>query len=229
MNGPARAHRILRDRTQSFLLNRASRPWRFTVKLTPGKLAGMKAVSNDRGVIAAAAMDQRGSLKKALGADAGDAAAGRVQDLRHRSSHPARQRHPARSRVGPARRQAPRQGLRPAAGLREDRLRQAAARPPARPARPVVRQAPEGSRRRLRQDPALLHAVRRCEDQRPQARLDRAHRRRVPRQRHSVLPRAGRLQGRHRREGPRVRQAEARVWSPSRWRSSPRTATTSTC
>ncbi|MGA2904168.1 MAG: tagatose 1,6-diphosphate aldolase [Candidatus Korobacteraceae bacterium] len=43
------------------------------MKLTPGKLAGMKAVSNDRGVIAAAAMDQRGSLKKALGANAGDA------------------------------------------------------------------------------------------------------------------------------------------------------------
>jgi tagatose 1,6-diphosphate aldolase len=34
------------------------------MKLTPGKLAGMKAVSNDRGVIAAAAMDQRGSLKR---------------------------------------------------------------------------------------------------------------------------------------------------------------------
>jgi tagatose 1,6-diphosphate aldolase len=42
------------------------------VKLTPGKLAGMKAVSNARGVIAAAAMDQRGSLKKALGANATD-------------------------------------------------------------------------------------------------------------------------------------------------------------
>jgi len=42
------------------------------MKLTPRKLAGMKNVSNDRGVIAAAAMDQRGSLKKALGADAGD-------------------------------------------------------------------------------------------------------------------------------------------------------------
>jgi tagatose 1,6-diphosphate aldolase len=42
------------------------------MKLTAGKLAGMKNVSNDRGVIAAAAMDQRGSLKKALGADAGD-------------------------------------------------------------------------------------------------------------------------------------------------------------
>src|SRR3954469_8285548 len=36
------------------------------MKLTPGKIAGMKAVSNDRGVIAAAAMDQRGSLKKSL-------------------------------------------------------------------------------------------------------------------------------------------------------------------
>jgi tagatose 1,6-diphosphate aldolase len=43
------------------------------VKLTPGKLAGLKAVSNERGVIAAAAMDQRGSLKKALGANATDA------------------------------------------------------------------------------------------------------------------------------------------------------------
>ncbi|MGE5109209.1 MAG: tagatose 1,6-diphosphate aldolase [Acidobacteriaceae bacterium] len=42
------------------------------MKLSPGKLAGMKAVSDSRGVIAAAAMDQRGSLKKALGAHAGD-------------------------------------------------------------------------------------------------------------------------------------------------------------
>lgn len=38
------------------------------MKLTPGKLMGMNAVSDARGVIAAAAMDQRGSLKKALGA-----------------------------------------------------------------------------------------------------------------------------------------------------------------
>jgi len=46
------------------------------MKITPGKLAGMKNVSNERGVIAAAAMDQRGSLKKALakekGGDVGD-------------------------------------------------------------------------------------------------------------------------------------------------------------
>ncbi len=43
------------------------------MKLTPGKLAGMKAVSNERGVIAAAAMDQRGSLQKALAKDKGGA------------------------------------------------------------------------------------------------------------------------------------------------------------
>jgi tagatose 1,6-diphosphate aldolase len=41
------------------------------VKLTSGKLAGMKAVSNVRGVIGAAAMDQRGSLQKALAKEKG--------------------------------------------------------------------------------------------------------------------------------------------------------------
>jgi tagatose 1,6-diphosphate aldolase len=41
------------------------------VKMTAGKLAGMKAVADDRGVIAAAAMDQRGSLKKALAKEKG--------------------------------------------------------------------------------------------------------------------------------------------------------------
>jgi tagatose 1,6-diphosphate aldolase len=43
-------------------------------KLTPGKLAGLKAVSDSRGVIAAAAMDQRGSLQKALAKERGAAA-----------------------------------------------------------------------------------------------------------------------------------------------------------
>ncbi len=41
------------------------------MKLTPGKLSGLKKVSNARGVIAAAAMDQRGSLKKSLGKEKG--------------------------------------------------------------------------------------------------------------------------------------------------------------
>lgn len=39
--------------------------------MTAGKLAGMKAVSDPRGVIAAAAMDQRGSLQKALAKERG--------------------------------------------------------------------------------------------------------------------------------------------------------------
>jgi tagatose 1,6-diphosphate aldolase len=39
--------------------------------MTPGKLKGMKAVADKRGVIAAAAMDQRGSLKKSLGKEKG--------------------------------------------------------------------------------------------------------------------------------------------------------------
>ena len=135
-----------------------------TVKITPGKLAGMKAVSNDRGVIAAAAMDQRGSLKKALAKEKGGGRRrprdGRVQDPRHRGADPARQRDPARSRVGPPGEQAAREGRRAAAGLREDRLRREHARAAARPARRLVRAPPEGSGRRLPQDPALLHAVR---------------------------------------------------------------------
>ena len=43
-------------------------------KLTPGKLAGLKSVSDHRGVIAAAAMDQRGSLQKSLAKERGAAA-----------------------------------------------------------------------------------------------------------------------------------------------------------
>ena len=41
------------------------------VRITSGKLSGMKAVSDKRGVIAAAAMDQRGSLQKALAKEKG--------------------------------------------------------------------------------------------------------------------------------------------------------------
>jgi len=47
-----------------------------TMKLTPGKLAGLKAVSDARGVIAAAAMDQRGSLQKSLAKERGGAVEG---------------------------------------------------------------------------------------------------------------------------------------------------------
>ena len=53
------------------------------MKLTPGKLKGLRAVSNERGVIAAAAMDQRGSLKKALAKEAGrDATDAMMQEFK---------------------------------------------------------------------------------------------------------------------------------------------------
>ena len=41
------------------------------MKLTPGKLSGLKKVSTERGIIAAAAMDQRGSLQKSLAKEKG--------------------------------------------------------------------------------------------------------------------------------------------------------------
>jgi tagatose 1,6-diphosphate aldolase len=46
------------------------------MKLTPGKLRGLKAVSTEHNIIAAAAMDQRGSLQKSLGAARGATADG---------------------------------------------------------------------------------------------------------------------------------------------------------
>ena len=45
-------------------------------KLTPGKLAGLKAVSTPGAVIAAAAMDQRGSLQKSIAKSRGGEASG---------------------------------------------------------------------------------------------------------------------------------------------------------
>src|SRR6202050_3463336 len=42
-----------------------------TMKITPGKQKGMQAVANERGVISAAAMDQRGSLRSAIASGKG--------------------------------------------------------------------------------------------------------------------------------------------------------------
>src|SRR5678810_705750 len=41
------------------------------MKITPGKQKGLQAVSDSRGVIGAAAMDQRGSLMSAIAKDKG--------------------------------------------------------------------------------------------------------------------------------------------------------------
>ena len=183
------------------------------MKLTPGKLAGMKAVANDRGVIAAAAMDQRGSLQKALakekGGDVSDAMMEEFKSLVTEVLTPHASAILLDPEWGlPASKRA-REERRPAAGLREDRLRQDRARPAAGSARRLVRAPPQGSRRRLHQDPALLHAVRSEGRQRQEARVGRADRRRMPRQRHPVLPGVRRLRRRRRREGPRVREEEA--------------------
>ncbi|MGH9570819.1 MAG: tagatose 1,6-diphosphate aldolase [Candidatus Angelobacter sp.] len=50
------------------------------MKITPGKFAGMKNVSDTRGVIAAAAMDQRGSLQKALAREKGGEITGSMME-----------------------------------------------------------------------------------------------------------------------------------------------------
>ena len=55
------------------------------MKITPGTLAGMDAVSDGRGAIAAAAMDQRGSLKKALAkAKGGDVSDAMMEEFKSR-------------------------------------------------------------------------------------------------------------------------------------------------
>ena len=98
------------------------------MKLTPGKLAGLKNVSNDRGVIAAAAMDQRGSLQKSLakekGADVSDAMMEEFKTLVTEVLTP----HASAILLDPewglpaSKRRAEECGA--AAGLREDRIRQ---------------------------------------------------------------------------------------------------------
>ena len=89
------------------------------MKLTPGKLAGLKKVSNERGVIAAAAMDQRGSLQKSLakekGGEVNDQMMEEFKSLVTEVLDAACLGHPARSRVGIARLEASRQECGPAA------------------------------------------------------------------------------------------------------------------
>lgn len=51
------------------------------VRITKGKFAGLQACADDRGVIAAAAMDQRGSLQKAIARCRGDAGSASTADL----------------------------------------------------------------------------------------------------------------------------------------------------
>jgi tagatose 1,6-diphosphate aldolase len=91
------------------------------MKLTPGKLAGIKAVSNERGIIAAAAMDQRGSLQKSLakekGGEVSDAMMEEFKILVSEVLTPHASAILLDPEWGLPGREAPRQERRPAAGL----------------------------------------------------------------------------------------------------------------
>ena len=133
--------------------------------LSEGKLKRMKALANRAGVIAAAAMDQRGSLQKSLAAAKGVRQEAdhrrddeRIQDRRHEGPHASRQRHPARSGVSACPATKARAQTPGCCWPTSQRLRQHAARPPARSAAPCFGQAHRGLGRGRRQDPDLLHA-----------------------------------------------------------------------
>ena len=202
------------------------------VKFTPGKLAGMKAVSDARGVIAAAAMDQRGSLQKSLAKEKGGEVGGKDLEEFKVLVTEVLTRHASAILLDPefglpaSKRRAKRR--RAADGVREDRLRRG------RPGR-LPDLLDVWSVKRLKEAGAdcikilLYYAPADPQaHQRPQARVGRAHRRRVPRQRHSLLPRVHRLRGRRRREGASSSRRRSRRSSPAAWPSSPRTATAST-
>ena len=203
------------------------------MKMTPGKLAGMKAVSNDRGVIAAAAMDQRGSLQKALakekGADVGDSEMEEFKTLVTEVLTP----HASAILLDPewgipaSKRRAKGAGLL----LAYEKTGYDATTPGRLPDL-----LDDWSVRRLKEagadcikillyyapsDPAKINNH--------QARLGRAHRRRVPRQRHPVLPRADRLREGVDEKALGFATEEARYRRRAAWRSSRRIATAPTC
>ena len=51
------------------------------VTMSKGKFEGINACADERGVIAAAAMDQRGSLKKAIAKARGDGGQATAEDM----------------------------------------------------------------------------------------------------------------------------------------------------
>ncbi len=134
------------------------------MKITPGKLKGLKAVADGKGVIAAAAMDQRGSLQKSLGKERGGEISNAMMEefkiLVSEVLTAARERDPPRSGMGSAGGEEASEECGTPARVREDRVRQDGPRPPAGSARRLVGAPVEGSGRRLREDSVVLHAVR---------------------------------------------------------------------
>ena len=138
------------------------------MSISEGKLRHMTALSNKNGIIAAAAMDQRGSLQKSIASGKGipieqvtPEMMDGIQSGGLQGPDAPRQRDSAGSRIWTSGRQGTRQKCRPAAGLRRDRLRQHQTRPSAGSAAARLRQTYRGLGRRCRQNPYLLFAVRR--------------------------------------------------------------------
>ena len=96
-------------------------------RMTRGKFERINACADEHGVIAAAAMDQRGSLQKSIAKARGGRRRRRrplcLQDGRHRGPDAARHGHPHGPGVRPWRDPAARAGDGRAALLREDGLR----------------------------------------------------------------------------------------------------------
>ena len=203
------------------------------MKLTPGKLAGMKAVSNERGVIAAAAMDQRGSLQKSLAKEKGSAVSDAMMEEFKILVSEVLTPHASAILLDPewglpaSKRRAKNAGLllayektgydKTGPGRLGDLL-------------------DHWSARRLKEAGAdcvkiLLYytPLRSQRREREEARLGRAHRRRVPRQRHSLLPRVCRLRRRGGRERVWSTPRRNRTSSPRACANSASRATASTC
>ncbi len=137
------------------------------MQLSQGKIKHLNALSNHNGVIAAAAMDQRGSLRKAI-AGAKGVPEKQVNDDMMTEFKVAVTKilTPHASAIlldpefGLPAAKARAQKRRSAARLRRKRVRQHQARPPARSASAPLRQSHQRVRRGRRQDPDLLHAFR---------------------------------------------------------------------
>ena len=207
------------------------------MSLSAGKVKHMNALSNSAGVIAAAAMDQRGSLQKGIaGAKGIPQDQVTAHDMEEFKIAVSKMLTPHASAILldpefglPAARRAPKT---PACCWPMNRAatttRSPAACPTCCPIVSVKRIVDWGA------DAVkiLLYYTpfRRRRRQRHQARLYRAHRRRVRDLRHSVLPRIRGLRSEGwRRKGLRIRQAQTGDRNQERCRNSPSRNTSWTC
>ncbi len=164
------------------------------MQLSEGKIKHFQALSNDKGVIAAAAMDQRGSLRKSIasakGVDQKEVTDEMMSEFKVAVSKVLTQHASAillDPEFGLPAAQARAKGTGLLLAYEESGYDNTKARPASRPPPAPVCEAHQGRRGGRREDPDLLLALRRTGRQRHQARVHRAHRRGMRNLRHSVL------------------------------------------